>query len=136
MCPAVGKDFFEEDPEPEEDAAASAAAAAAAAAQAEKRRLRKEAAAASAAAEALSALANAGVAPVAAPEGVSAMAPASNEQQKPQSKQANVRGKSGQRKKMKEKYRDQGNGTNRCALSQLLLFSQLPNPTLPHHNFS
>jgi hypothetical protein len=105
---AVGKDFFEEDPEPEEDAAAVAAAAAASAAQAEKRKLRKEAAAASAAAAGPSAAAAAASAPAAASQGGDEAACAAKEQQKPQSKQAHVRGKSGQRKKMKEKYRDQG----------------------------
>ena len=95
----VGKDFFEEEPEPEEDIAALAAAAAAQAAQAEKRKLRKEASAAAAGASVL---------PSSVPEAVVQDAASPVEVHKPQAKQAHVRGKSGQRKKIKEKYRDQG----------------------------
>jgi predicted ribosome quality control (RQC) complex YloA/Tae2 family protein len=106
---AVGKDYFEEEPEPEEDPAAAAAAAASQAAQAEKRKLRKEAAAAAAASsgtDASSLPSAVKASAIAAAETSSSMQ--EQEQQGQHSKQAHVRGKSGQRKKMKEKYRDQG----------------------------
>ena len=102
---SVGKDYFEEEPEPQEDPAAAAAAAATQAAQAEKRKLRKEAAAAAAVASGSVASLLPSASAVAAVETTTSSLP---EQERPQPKQAHVRGKSGQRKKMKEKYRDQG----------------------------
>jgi hypothetical protein len=102
----VGKDFFEEEPEPEEDPAVAAAAAAAQAAQAEKRKLRK--AASAAAADAPSTI-QTGDEP-ALTESAGKLASTPQVQEKPAAKPSHVRGKSGQRKKMKEKYRDQGTG--------------------------
>jgi hypothetical protein len=104
----VGKDFFEEEPEPEEDPAVAAAAAAAQAAQAEKRRLRKEASAASALSAVAASAAESPSALVAPSNAVVETGSTLQEHEKLQPKQAHVRGKSGQRKKMKEKYRDQG----------------------------
>ena len=104
----VGKDFFEEEPEVEEDPVAIAATAAAQAAQAEKRRLRKEASAAAALSAAPANTVDLPSVLIAPTEAVAELVSSSQGHEKPQPKQAHVRGKSGQRKKMKEKYRDQG----------------------------